>query len=261
MTSSTTGLTIILWGMSLLHGCQLDFVLPIFTLWAGWSTQFFSHHPVASWWSPYLPKLAPGLLWQTMLKTILKSSYTTFTALPLSTVSCCLLKGKQIGQAWFTLGRSMLAFPHHLLILHVLGDSFQEDLFNNPLRDWLTCGSQESFDTLVKMGMTFDFLLHWELPPITMTFHWVAIKYDCTNSKVLESSLPAQIYVSFFQNYIAEGWQQMEQLLLGCHFYEEEMSGRSRKGELWRAFWVKILKQKSVALASWAVTNTLCVQL
>lgn len=180
-------------------------------------------------------------------------------------VSCCLLKGEQIGQAWFTLVRSMLAFPHHLFIFHVLGNGFQDDLFNNSLRvlsltDW-PVAPKSLLIPFFKMGMTFDFLQYWELLPITVTFHRVAIKCDCANSKVLGFSLSAQIYVSFCQNYSTEEHQQMEQLLLGCHFYKEEKSGRSGKGKPWRAFWVKILKQKSVALVSWVVTNTLCVHL
>lgn len=149
--------------------------------------------------------------------------------------SRCLLEGKQIVQAWFTLVRSLLAFPHHLLIHHLLRNGFQEDFFNSPLRDWsLTdwpVAPKSLWIPFFKMGMTFDFLQYWEPSPITMTFYWVAIKYDCANSKVCEPEFMSE----FCQNYTAEGQQQMEQLLLGCCFHQEEMSGRSRKGELWRA--------------------------
>lgn len=51
----------------------------------------------------------------------------------------------------------------------------------------------------------------------------------------------------------------MAKLSLGCHFYKEEMSGRRRKGELQRAFWMKILKLKSVTLASTVVANAFYV--
>ena len=66
------------------------------------------------------------------IKALLKSRYTTPTALPF-TSSHGITEGYQIDQAWFSLGESMLTSPDYLFLFQSLGDDIQnEQLHHSP---------------------------------------------------------------------------------------------------------------------------------
>lgn len=46
-----------------------------------------------------------------------------------------IVEKKLVGQAWFTLDKSMLTAYDHLLVLHMFSNSLQEDLLHNCLRN------------------------------------------------------------------------------------------------------------------------------
>lgn len=55
---------------------------------------------------------------------------------PVVHTGCCLIvEGNQVGQAQLALGKSLLTASSHFLVLHVLGNSFQEDLLSSLPRD------------------------------------------------------------------------------------------------------------------------------
>ena len=49
--------------------------------------------------------------------------------------SHAIVESYQIGQAWFSLGESILTTPDNLLFLHLLNDDLQNELFYHLFRD------------------------------------------------------------------------------------------------------------------------------
>lgn len=95
----------------------------------------------------------------------------------------------EAGQAWAALGKSMLAVPTHLLVLHVFGHSFQEILVPllswKPRWGWLLCCSSDSPSSPCERDMwCLPYSRHQELPlsattfwrwlRVTLQWHWPA---------------------------------------------------------------------------------------
>lgn len=59
------------------------------------------------------------MLWETVLKALLKSIYITSPTFP----PFLIIEGNQAGQTLFALGESMLAIPNDIVLLKVLHNS------------------------------------------------------------------------------------------------------------------------------------------
>ena len=92
------------------------------------------------------------------IKALLKSRYTTPTALPF-TSSHGITEGYQIGQTLFSLGESVLTTPDILLLFHLLGDDIQSKLLHHLSRMELRLtGLSLPSSSFLKTGVTVAFL-------------------------------------------------------------------------------------------------------
>lgn len=101
--------------------------------------QFFTHFTLHLS-SPNLTNLPTSRLWGNHVKGLDKVNATinqyNIQCPPVVHAGCFLIvEGNKVGQAQLALGKSLLAAPSHFLVLHVLGNSFQEDVLSSLPRD------------------------------------------------------------------------------------------------------------------------------
>lgn len=78
-------------------------------------------------------------------KDVMVDHVKSLTRVKMNNTHCCplphtashfIVEGNQVGQAEFAFSKSILTIPNHLLVLHVCGNEFQENLLHNIPADW-----------------------------------------------------------------------------------------------------------------------------